>query len=287
MINRTHAATLVAALLSASAAIPPLQASGTPPVTITTYATLAPNFFGSPSFPTWAANGIYAAENGLTTFGSAGPTQFNVASTSPLPVADSFVTGYPSWLGVADPTGADASELGTRPSFVGIINGNGGLITIDDMGFFADSSDPGDNLGVDFPSNAADPSDPDPWTYDAYDIGIINLPGGGFTVVDSGPSSQQVNEIITIGAGNGYASYDGAGSDDPNPSATDQQILDYDIAQAPAAFDFTGTFTYGSSSGSATFVFGTVPETINSGLLFGLTLIALALFAPRLRSRPA
>ena len=42
-------------------------------------------------------NGIYAMENSLSSYGAAGPAQFNV-STTPLPFTDNFVTGFQSWL---------------------------------------------------------------------------------------------------------------------------------------------------------------------------------------------
>ena len=228
-------------------------------VTITTEATMAPNAYGSPSFDTWVANGIYAVENGLTSYGAAGPAQFNV-TTSPLPVAANFVPGFNSWLGQAP--GPYAGELGNRASFVAVINGNGSLINMNNFGITMSSSDAGNLLGVSWPNNSILPGD---WTYDSGDIGLIFNNGinisGGFTVVNSGDPGQMVNEIISIGAGNAYASYDtlATGNDDPNPGDTDQQILNYDIAQV-SSYDFTGTFSYGTDTGSATFNFVAVPE---------------------------
>jgi hypothetical protein len=245
-------------------------------VTITTEATMAPNGYGSPSYDTWAANGIYAMENGLTSYGVAGPAQFNV-TTSPLPVAANFATGFNSWLGQAP--GPYAGELGNRASFVAVINGNGSLINMNNFGFTMSSSDAGNALGYSWPNNSILPGD---WTYDAGDIGLIfnnhiNI-AGGFTVVNSGDPGQMVNEIISIGAGNAYASYDtlATGDDDPNLGDTDQQILNYDIAQV-GSYDFTGTFTYGDASGSATFDFTAVPEPTTAGC-FLLGLGALACF---------
>lgn len=251
------ALTLIGLVASASS----LSAQSASP-TITVDATMAPNGWGSPSFDAWAANGIYAAENGLTSYGAPGPTQFNT-TTSPLPFTDNWVTGFPSWMGQAPPPAGYGSELGTRASFVAIINGNGSLINMNSFGVTLSSSDPGNWLGVNWPNNSISPGD---WTYGQHDIGIVfnngNDISGGFTVVNSGDSGQLVNEIISIGAGNAYASYDtiATGDDDPDLSATDQQILNYDFAEAPNGYDFTGTFSYGNTSGSATFDFTSVPD---------------------------
>ncbi|HTS17165.1 MAG TPA: PEP-CTERM sorting domain-containing protein [Verrucomicrobiae bacterium] len=250
--------------------------TATAQVTITTEATMAPNIYGSPSWSAWAANATYAAENGLTSYGAAGPSQFSVAPLS-LPVAANFVTGYASWMGQADPAAPYNNEYGTRASLVSIVNGNGSLINMNSFGITLSSSDPGNNLGVDWPNNSILPGD---WTYDQYDIGLVFSNGldisGGFSIVNSGDPGQQVNEIISIGAGNAYASYTAAeGGDDPNLGDSDQQILDYDIAtQAPGSYDFTGTVSYGSLTGSATIQFIPEPGTISlvgmglAGLLF-------------------
>ena len=243
-------------------------------VTITVDPTMAPNAYGSPSFAPWAANGIYAVENNLSSYGAAGPAQFNI-TTTPLPVADNFVTGYNSWLGQAP--GPYPDELGNRASFVTVINGNGSLINMNNVGFTMSSSDPGNNLGWSYPAGD--------WTYDAYDIGLVFSNGlnisGGYTVVNSGDPGQGVNEIISIGVGNAYASYDtvATGDDDPNPGdTTDQQILNYDISQAPSGYDFTGTFTYGDASGSATMEFIPEPTTV---LLVGTGLMGMLLVVRR------
>lgn len=237
--------------------------------TITVEATLAPNFFGSPSFDAWAANGIYAAENGLTTYGAPGPTQFNVIG-SPLPVYDNLVTDYTSWEGVADPAAPYDSEYGTRASFVSIINGNGGLISISQMGFIGTSSDAGNALGFSYPNNDLLPGD---WNYDTYDIGIINNPDGSTTIVNDADGSVLVNEIISIGAGNAYTSSVG----DLPPPATDQQTLDADAASIPG-YTFTGEFTYGDSgtiSGSATADFVSTTPDSSSILVDALILAGL------------
>jgi hypothetical protein len=222
-------------------------------VTITTEATISPEPFGlSPSYNAWAANGLSAAESGLSSFGAAGPTQFNL-NTAPLPAIENFGTVFPSWLGNAFPAAPYANEHGNQAEFVGIINGNGSLISINNMGASMSSSDPADGLGFSFPNDIIDPGD---WTYDADDIGLIFNNGlnisGGFTIVNSGLPDQPVNEIISIGLGNNYFDANDLG----NPVA-DQQSLAIDAA-AIGGYDFTGTFTYGNATGSGTISF--VPD---------------------------
>ena len=269
-------AAALAAAMSASAA-----------VTITVEATMAPNGWGSPSFNTWAANGIYAMENGLTSYGAAGPAQFNV-TTSPLPVTANFVTGFPSWMGQADPAAPYNNELGTRASFAAVINGNGSLISISHMGVFGSGTDPGHTLGFDWPENSILTDD---WDYDAHHIGIIYNNGvdtsAGFTVVNSGGNPDQlVNEIISIGTGDAFAGY----LTDLPPGATGQQVIDADLA-GMSGYEFTGTFTYGdpnlngsySDSGSATLNFIAVPEPTTMTIIIAGACLLLPFRARALR----
>jgi hypothetical protein len=262
------------ALLTTSALCLTAAISANAQITISVEGTMAPNAFGSPSFDSWTDNAIYAAEYGLTSYGAAGPTQFSATST-PLPVSYNMVTGFNSWEGQADPAAPYNGEYGTRASFVAIINGNGTLIDMNEFGATLTSSDPGNNLGFTAPNNGISPGD---WNYDAGDIGLIFVNGinisGGFTVVNGGDPGQMVNEIISVGAGDAYPSYTG---DDPDPSATDQQTLDYDIAQVPNGYDLTGTFYYGDASGSATINFTPVPEPTTLALAgLGLGTLFLA-----------
>ena len=205
-------------------------------VTITTEATLAPEPFGlSPSYGAWAANGLYAAEYGLSSYGAPGPAQFSTIS-SPLPTAYNLGTAFPAWQGQAYPAAPYANERGNQAEFVGIINGNGAMISINNMGASMSSSDPGDALGASFPNDSVDPGD---WTYDADDIGIIFHNGvnisGGFTVVDSGSPGQLVNEIISIGLGNNYYDAEPLATRWPinNPSTLPPRLSDLMTSQAP------------------------------------------------------
>ena len=258
MFKNKNMKILQIATCAASVAIA-LNASAT--ITITAEGTMAPNVFGSPSFDSWAANAETAALNGDSSYGAAGPSQFN-AVTGPLPVSYNFVTGFQSWLGQAP--GPYAGELGNRASFVGVINGNGSLINISQLGMA---------MVQNANSGALNYTEPVSTSYSAYTIGVVfnngNNINGGYTIVTSG--NQDVNEIISVSHGNAYDAYENY------PGATDQDKINNALAGV-VPYDFTGTFTYGGVNGSATIDFGTsaVPEptTIISGALlllpFGL-----------------
>ena len=290
---RTKYAVFLTSLIAVVASAPILsaQVAGDPPpssVSISVFATMAPNGDGSPSYVSWATNGIYALENGLISYGPAGPTQFNITS-APLPLTDNVVTGFPSWMGQANPSAPYDQEYGTRASFAVVFNGNGSLITVDDIGAFGTTND-NNALGFDFPENSILSGD---WSYSYRRIGIVynnNVDtSGGVTTVTSGDGL--VNEILYVGAGDSFPAYLG---DDPNPGATDQDIINYDLSAAGpwgliGPYNFTGTFTYGdpnvngiyTDSASATFVFTSAPDGGSTLLLLGLGLAGLGVLGLR------
>src|SRR5665647_232818 len=92
-----------AAVASLTFAVLPAQA-----ITISVDTWLAPNAFGSPSYGQAAINAGQAMYQGVTTYGAAGPTQFNAVSN--VTAAQAIVTDFPSWMGVANPSGAYANE---------------------------------------------------------------------------------------------------------------------------------------------------------------------------------
>ena len=102
---------------------------------------LAPNAFGSPSFSAAVANQQHALLNGLTSYGAAGPTQYNANSTRTA--AQGVVTGFnPGW---ASPTPAapNQNELGNRMAFGVLIDGQGSQFSISQLSFSATSTDGG------------------------------------------------------------------------------------------------------------------------------------------------
>lgn len=241
------------------------------PVTISVIPTLAPNAFGSPSWDAWNANAIYALENGLSSYGDpASPTYYSAAPLT-LPVSDNVVTNFPSWLGQANPSGNFAGEYGNRLTFGLVVDGNGSLISISELGFSSVSTDPYDTLGAGFSYAAG--------SYDYSDsyVGVIwGQDGNPNTYVTSGPNTQLVNEIIGRGSGNAWEALTG----DPLywPGPTEQDMIGqvgsaYDL---PSNFSFTGTYTLGDAQGSATVDFVNVPDAIPAAECFAGALAALA-----------
>src|SRR5512135_552760 len=89
-------------------------------VSIQVYPSSAPNAYGSPSYPGWVANAVYALENDLATWGDNSlPTYYQRITV--MTDRDNIVTGFMSWKGYADPGTvfgpAFASELGNRATY--------------------------------------------------------------------------------------------------------------------------------------------------------------------------
>ena len=128
-----------AAFASLTFAAVPAQA-----ITVSVDTWLAPNVYGGSSYPQAAINAGEAMYHGLATNGAAGPTQFNKVSN--VTAAQAIVTGFPSWMGVAGPTGAYANEYGNRMSFAVGINGDGTQFSISQLSIVMSSSG-GNGLG--------------------------------------------------------------------------------------------------------------------------------------------
>jgi hypothetical protein len=247
-------------------------------VSITVTPSLAPNIYGSPSFDGYLSNAIWALENGLSSYGDPTLPTYYSAAPSVLPISDNIVTGFPSWDGIANPTGAFAAELGNRLHFGLDIKGNGSLISISELSFSAVSADPGDTLGFSYGTGS--------YGYSNSYEGIIYGTGGAgdvseYTYVTSGDPTQLVNEIVGRGSGNAWASYS------TDPGGTLQGIIDLNVAGISAnannePFTFTGTYTLGDVSESATVTFLPVPEPI-SMIFFGTGLVAIGGYVSRKR----
>jgi hypothetical protein len=216
-------------------------------VSITVSTTLAPNTFGSPSYAPWVQNAINAQDAGLSTLGAAGPTQFNTTgATMNVTASQGIVTGFNSWMGVADPAAPYQSELGNRMSFSLVVNGNGQQLEIDKLSFNATSSDAGNVLGFGFgEGDYAYSSD-----YVGVDFGADgHLGGGDDTFITSGPANQLVDAIIGRGSGNSIAALCVGCS-----PADQQAAIDAQAAYWTSPATFTGTYTYDNgATGSGTF----------------------------------
>jgi hypothetical protein len=148
-------------------------------------------------------NGIYALMNGLPAYGNPNdPTYYQQQSN--IAPNQMIVTGFPSWLGYADPGAvfgpAYANELANRPKFGFVIDAGPGApsISISELSFSAVS-----NTGLlDFGFGRGS------YIYSSAYVGVIfGTNGGPNTYITSAPNTQLVNEIVGIGSGNAEAAY--------------------------------------------------------------------------------
>lgn len=217
-------------------------------IDITVVPWLAPNAFGSPSFSSAEANAVQGMMNGGVPTGS-GPTAFIPQSN--VTSAQAIVTGFPSWMGVAGPTGAYANELGNRMTFgLSAISNPQNEFSISRLSFNATSSDPGNALAF---GNAAGV-----YNYGTGYVGVLYgangvLGGGDDTFITSGPNTQLVDALFGRGSGNSFAAL-------CSPCTVAQEQAAIDAAASGPGFSFTGTYTIGSDSGSGTFNVAAVPE---------------------------
>jgi hypothetical protein len=232
--------------------------------TITVTPALAPNAFGSPSYAGWVDNAISALRTGATSAGTSGtPTYYQAQNV--VDGRQTIVTGFPSWLGQADPGTvfgpAFANELGNRMHFGLYINGNGTQFSISQLSFSASSNDPANLLGFGF--NQGD------YDYNAGYVGILKGSDGMLGTADdvyitSGANTQLVDALVGRGSGNSQDAYCSGCS-----IADQQAAIDEGFAKLQGITEFTGTYTLGNDSGSGTFeITGTTPEPSTWLLMF-------------------
>ena len=265
--------------------------------TIMVFPSVAPNAYGSPSYPGYVSNAIFALENNLSTNGTPGTPEYyeQVSSIAPSQVV---ATGFPSWLGQADPGtvfGAPfAGELGNRPLFGVVIDGNGTQFSISQLSFLASSNDPGNMLGFSYGAGH--------YQYSSDYVGIIfggigifgpvgpvgsvgpvGLFGPGqATFVTSGPDTQLVDEIVGRGSGNADAAYC------PGCTIAQQQAAIDALAPSFAGMTtFAGTYTLTDFGGGVLATgsgsFDVTPEPA-SFVLVGAAMLAWGIARRKLRS---
>ena len=262
-------------LVVCALAIVPMAAKSA--ITIDVTPSSAPNGYGSPNYSGYAANAIYALENGLTSYGDPSSPSYYTQAPAVMSVLNNIVTGFSSWNGVANPTGAYASELGNRLHFGLDVRGNGSLISIDQLSFSMASTD-GNTLGYSYSLGSYGYNS----QYVGWDYGADGIRGTADDIfITSGAASQQVDEIVSRGSGNAWAvyvgNYPGTLQDGINQAAAD-------LGSSP--IDFTGTYTLGGAQGSATVTFEPVPEPTTAGcFLLGLgALVCFQRFTQNRRS---
>lgn len=252
-------------------------------VTITAYTTLAPNVYGSPSYAAWEANAVYALAHGLTAYGDPNqPTYYYTGSS--FNSAEVMVTGFPSWMGFADPGSvfgpAYASEGGNRMTFPLAIDGQGVQFSIADLSFASSSTDPENALAFSRPAGS--------YTYSSGYVGILKGEDGVVGTADdvyitSGANTQLVDYLVGRGSGNSYAAYC------PGCTVAEQQAMLTAEAGSPGVFyNFTGSYSLRLANGdvvtdSATFDVTPVPEPATAATLAAAMLLLGALTRRRAR----
>ena len=167
-----------------------------------------------------------------------------------MTAAEAIVTGFNSWMGIANPASPYQSELGNRMLFGVLINGQGTPFSISQLSFSATSTD-GNGLAFGFGAGSYNYS----LDYQGILFGADGLLGGGdYSFVTSGPNTQLVDGLVGRGSGNSYAAY-------CSPCTAAEQQAAIDAAAAAVAFQFTGTYLLGETTGSGTFNVSAVPES--------------------------
>jgi hypothetical protein len=233
---------------------------------------LAPNAYGSPSWPGWTQNAVYAIQNGLTSYGNPNlPTYYN--QVKDFTANQTIVTNFPSWMGEADPGSqfgaAFASELGNRMHFgLDIVATNGQTFDLNDVSFNSFSS-PG--AGLDYGWAAG------PWTYSPWRIGIT---AGGAVYNNGEDGSLAVTRFIYIGSGNSYEA-----DCSPCTAASQQAAIDA-AAIAGGGYTYTGTYRVKDSSGrvfSGSGAFDVAPVPEPSGIILLVSMLGIFGFVQRKR----
>lgn len=224
-------------------------------ITISVTPASAPNAFGSPSYAGWYANANYAIENGLSTYGAAGPSQYN-AAPSTMDYSQNFVTSFNSWQGQTNPGTAFGpaygSELGNRLAFGVHVLGNGQQFSISQLSFQGTSTDG----SLDFAFNPGDYSYSDQYIGINYGADGIKGTGDDFRIT-SGPATQLVDELVGRGSGNAW--WPAVPDNGATPELAIQNMESQLAASGPINFSGTysltdGTNTLALGQGSVTFV---------------------------------
>lgn len=264
MPNTRFALPLLAILVSGSVA----RAD----VVILVAPSVGPNIFNSPNYEAYRDNSLAALASGAASAGVPNTPGFYQAipSGGSIPLNQLVVTDFPSWLGRPDPAAAFgspfANETGTRLYFglaiLPVPNTPPTRFSISQLGFRGTTST-GNVLddGFTFPAGF--------YEYSEDYVGLIFNPDGSVSRVTSGRNTQLVDALVGRGASNAFEALS-------QPGLTNQQAIDQ--ALPGEGFDFTGTYTLGDLSGSATVSATATPIPVPpSCVLLGLGCAGLAL----------
>lgn len=248
-------------------------------ITMISVPSVGPNNSLSPSWSQYATNALTSLANGGGNVGNPTSDPTAYAAASDLAPGDLILSSFPSWLGVADPTGAFAGEYGNQLLFGLVISGNGDYFRLSNLYNTMSSSDSGNSLGW----NSGGFS-----VYGAYlvgrDCGPDGVCGTPDDVVYNGgeDASIPVNELLYVGVGAAFdASFE--------PGATGQDKLDsvrsFILSNSP--FSVSNNYTLYDDGGA---VLASIDSTVSeasqvpepsSALLLATALIGLGVVVRR------
>lgn len=246
------------------------------------YVSLGPVPGVSSSYGGYTTNAQSGVQNGGTTTGSAGPTQFSTVTT--ITNADlNFDTDFNNWKSVANPLAPYDNEFGTIAFYSVVLKAAPGVngIALDDISYTENSTDAGDyfTYACSFGSSACGNTD-----YSSDAVGVL----ANGTKVTSGAGTQDVNEIIITGVGLGFylngcggSCYSGTPQQQLNEAvaAENSQLGNYSIQTC-----FSDRSDGLNSCGSVNVLAATTPEPTTFEFLGFGCVLALP-FARRLRHR--
>src|SRR5579884_736647 len=253
-------------------------------ISILSFPSVGPNNSLSLSWSQYASDALTSIETGGGNTGNPASDPTAYATVSALNPGDLILSSFPSWEGIADPSGAFAGEYGDQLLFGLQILGNGNYFRLSNLYNTMASSDAGDSLG----GNSGGFSSYGPYLL-GIDCGSDGICGtADDTIYQNGESaSLPVNELFYVGVG---AAFDATNE----PGATNQDKLDsltsFVLMNAP--FSVSNTYTLysddattvlGASSSTLTVLApSSVPEPVSSALLgTGLAAMFLALACRR------
>jgi hypothetical protein len=267
----------------------------------------AVNYFGSPSYNAYEANVMTGLLSGVSAMGdrSTDPLAYQLLNTNAntlVAPGEMMVTGYPSWRGVAGPTGALTSELGNRMTFSLTALGATGAdqFSLRQIGFEMDgvgTGGPWDYGYVPFAGYAgANPQDdtlfPTGYDYQPWQVGVQygadNALGGGDDIIlnNGQAGSTLVNAVYYFGVGDAYwadfaCTGPGGNAALCDTAAERQGLLDAAAADMTSGqsspFFLKGTYYINTQAGvlSAAATVSAIPEPAELGMLIaGLGIVA-------------